>query len=114
MKNKNVMGRINLIKLFERSAQSIVPKNMERMIIIPPIVGVPSFLKCCFGPSFLIFSVIEKFFNTLRRLLPNIKINSIEVIDDIAALNVIYLNRATSLKIEDKSDEIIVKIPLKF
>jgi len=114
IKNKDVAISMNLINVFDRSAQSKVPKNIERTIMIPPIVGVPSFLNCCLGPSSLIFSVRENFFKRLTRLLPKMKIKRRDVIDDIAALNVIYLKRATSLKIEDKIDEIILKIPLNF
>ena len=37
--------------LFVKSAQSSVENAMESKIKIPPIVGVPSFLRCVCGPS---------------------------------------------------------------
>jgi hypothetical protein len=39
------------IYLFVRSASNIVDKQTDRIIIIPPIVGVPTFVKWDSGPS---------------------------------------------------------------
>ena len=46
-------ARTTQIYLLPRSAQSKVEITKEDRIIKPPIVGVPPFLRCDFGPSFL-------------------------------------------------------------
>ena len=47
-----------MLKKFEISEKRIVGRTTENKIIIPPIVGVPSFLRWDSGPFFLIISPI--------------------------------------------------------
>ena len=73
-----------------RFANSIVGIRVARSMINPPIVGVPCFFLCDWGPSDLISSPIWYFFKSLMIQGPTKKQIIKAVIDAEADRNVIY------------------------